>query len=75
MAPGTRGISPPNVCTKRTHLLGIYAMLTYTFITFARNAYHSFTKNSLAYGNVRRTCLFGISRWSGGVFRLSYSLL
>ena len=27
-------------------------MLTYTFITFARNAYHSFTENSLVYGNV-----------------------
>jgi len=75
MAPGTRGISPPKVCTERTHLLGIHAMLMYTFIIFARNAYHSFTKNSLLYGNVRRACLFGVSRWSGGVFRLSCSLL
>jgi len=41
-------------------------MLTYTFITFARNAYHSFTENSLVYGNVRQACLFGVSRWSAG---------
>jgi len=60
-APGTRGIPPPNICTERTHLLGIYAMLTYTFITFARNAYH-ITENSLAYGNVGHACLFGVSQ-------------
>jgi len=63
-APGTRGISPPNVCTEETQLLGIYAMLTYIFITFPRNVYHSngFSENSLIYGNVHRTCLFGVSR-------------
>jgi len=32
-------------------------MLMYTFITFARNAYRSFTENSLVYGNVLRPCL------------------
>ena len=39
-------------------------MLTYIFITFPRNVYHSngFSENSLIYGNVRRTCLFGVSR-------------
>jgi len=63
-APGTRGISPPNVCTEETQLVGIYAMLTYILITFARNAYHSngFSENSLIYCNVRSTCLFGVSR-------------
>jgi len=66
MVPGTRGISPPNVCTEETQLLGIYAMLTHIFITFARNAYRSngFFENSLIYGNVHRTCLFGVS-WRG----------
>jgi len=49
-------------------------MLTYTFITFARNVYHSFTDNLLVYGNVLRMCLVGVSWWSGGVFRLSCSL-
>jgi len=39
-APGTRGISPPNLCTEETQLLGIYVMLTYILITFQRNAYH-----------------------------------
>jgi len=38
-ALGTRGISPPKVCTEETQLLGIYAMLTYIFITFPRNVY------------------------------------
>jgi len=61
MAPGARGISPPNMCTKRTRLLGIYAVLKYTFITLERNAYHSFTENSLVYGNVHHACLFGVS--------------
>jgi len=33
-------------------------MLTYTFITFPRNAYHSFSENSLVYGNdVLHACL------------------
>jgi len=73
MAPGTQRISPPNVCTERTHLLGIYAMLTYTLITFARNAYHSFSENSLVYGNVRRACLASLS--DRGVFRSSCSSL
>ena len=41
MAPGTRGISPPNVRTEETQLLGIYATLTYILITFPRNAYHN----------------------------------
>jgi len=43
-------------------------MLTYILTTFPRNAYHSngFSKNSLVYGNVRRTCLFAVSRWSMG---------
>ena len=64
MAPGTQGISPPNVCTEETQLLGIYAMLTYILITFPRNVYHSnaFSENSLIYGNVHRTCLFGVSQ-------------
>ena len=50
MAPGTRGISPPNMITEETQLLGIYAVLTYIFITFPRNAYQSngfFSDNSL----------------------------
>ena len=52
--PGIPGISPPNVCTKQTQLLGIYAMLIYIWITFPRNAYYSndFSENSLVYGNV-----------------------
>jgi len=52
------------MCTKETQLLGIYAMLTYILITFARNAYHSngFSENSLIYSNVRRTCFLGVSR-------------
>jgi len=48
------------VCTKKTHLLCIYARLTYIFITFARKAYHSFSENSLIYGNVRRRCLVSL---------------
>ena len=38
-------------------------MLTYILITFPRNVYHSngFSENSLIYGNVHRTCLFGVS--------------
>jgi len=65
MAPGTRGISPPNVCTKETQLLGIYAMLTYILITFPRNAYHinGFPENS--YGNVLHACLL-VSLGDGG---------
>ena len=74
-APGTRGISPPNVCAKRTHLLVIYATLTYTFTTFPRNAYHSFTENSLVYGNVLHACLLVCLLVTGGVFRLSWSLV
>jgi len=52
--PGTRGISPPNVCTEETQLLGIYAMLTYILITFPRNVYQSnvFSENSLVGVNV-----------------------
>jgi len=59
MTLGTQGISPPNVCTKETLLLGIYAMLTHILITFLRNANLSnvFPDNSSVYGNVLRTCL------------------
>jgi len=34
MVPGTRSISPPNVHTKKTQLLGIYAVLAYILIRF-----------------------------------------
>ena len=49
-------------------------MLTYTFITFPRNAYCSFTENSLVYSNVLRACLLA-SLVIGGIFRLSCSPL
>ena len=44
---------------EKTQLLGIYAMLTYIFVTFPRNAYHvhGFSENSLAYVNVLHACL------------------
>jgi len=68
MAPGTRGISPPNLCPEETPLLGIYAMLIYILITFPRNAYHStgFSNNSLVCVNVLQSL---------GVLRSSCSLL
>jgi len=69
-APGTRGISAPNVCVEKTQLLGIYAMLMYILIIFLRNACHiqNVFENSLAYVNVLRMSV-GASGWSSGVFR------
>jgi len=55
-----QGIAPPkNVHIEKTQLLGIYAVSTYIFITFLKNAYHihGFSENSLAYVNVFHTCL------------------
>ena len=68
LAPGTRGISPPDMCPEETQLLGFYAMLIYIFITFPRNAYHSngFSENSLVCVNVLQSL---------GVLRSSCSLL
>ena len=45
--------------TKKTQLLGVYAMLTYIFITFPINArhIHGSSENSLAYVNVFHACL------------------
>jgi len=57
----------PNVCTQKTPLLGIYAMLTYIFITFQKNAchIHGFSDNSLSYVNILLACLLASpgGRW------------
>jgi len=54
-----RGWLRPNVHTEKTQLLGIYAMLTYIFITFPKNAchIHGSSENSLVYVNVFHACL------------------
>ena len=62
---------------QKTQLLSIYAVLTYIFITFLRNACHIyvFCENSLAYVNVLRECLLApLSGCWGSSDEGSYSL-